>query len=102
MTNRYDIGDEVNLFDLFTDPTTGDPVNPDAVVCTLAPPAGSQLSGDDLTPAVTAVDDPPAGNYTATVLPDAAGTWWYAFDGTGGYQASGEAYFEVRERHVPR
>lgn len=95
MTNTYDIGDLVDMFATFTDPSTGDPVTPDTVVCTVKSPAGSEQ-----TPTTTTTGTP--GQFTAQVAPTEPGAWWYAFDGSGGEQASGEQYFVVRVRSVPR
>lgn len=90
---RLDIGDVAVLTGTFTDPETGDPADPNTVTCTVRKPDGdtatSPASGD-------------AGEYTAEVDVDQAGTWRYAFDGTGGVKASGEGVFEVRPRQVPR
>lgn len=88
-----DIGDAVNLTATFTDPETGEPVEPDEVTCTVLSPAG-----DTSTPVVTGSK----GIYTAQVIPDVSGKWHYAFDGEGANQASGERRFEVRRREVPR
>lgn len=100
MANTYDIGDLVEMFVTFTDPQTGEPVTPETVACTVNPAADSTLSGGALNPATVATDAP--GEFTAEIAPDAKGTWWYAFDGDGGAQASGENFFYVRDRQVPR
>lgn len=88
-----DIGDVVELEATFTDPDTGEGVDPDEVVCTVLTPDGTSS-----TPEVSGSK----GVYTAEVKPDKRGAWRYAFDGTGGYQASAEGVFHVRAQAVPR
>jgi uncharacterized protein YfaS (alpha-2-macroglobulin family) len=89
----YDVGDVAELTGTFTDPETGDAVDPADVTCTARKPDGStttlNTSGSN-------------GVYTAELELDQHGTWWYAFDGTGSYQASGERRLEVRKPQVPR
>lgn len=112
---QYDIGDLIDLYGLFTDPDTGDVVEPDSVTCTVVNPAETTSTPSaspvsitvalaiklDLLPADTELTGSITA-YLAQTNPDQTGTWWYAFDGTGGVQASGERAFRVRTKHVPR
>ena len=68
-------------------------VEPDQVVCTVRKPDGSTV-----TPTVTGGD----GIYTTEQELDQRGAWWYAADGVGGHQASGERRLQVRKQQVPR
>lgn len=107
--NSYDIGDAITLTAAFTSRALtrkeretflsagtlpeGVGVEPTAVTCTVRSPSDvntePEVSGED-------------GIYTATVQPELAGTWSYAFDGTGAQIAAGEGSFKVREQAVPR
>jgi hypothetical protein len=91
--NTYDIGDQVEIEATFTDPKTKALVEPASVICTV-------LDGknETLTPEVTNTK----GIYSVSVGINAAGYWHYAFDGSGGYKASAERSFKVREQKVPR
>lgn len=89
----YDVGDVAELTGTFTHPTTGQPVDPDTVTCTVRKPDGTTVK-----PGVSGS----AGVYTANQALDQHGTWWYAFDGSGAHQASGEHRLEVRRQQVPR
>ncbi len=88
-----DIGDVVELEATFTDPKTGDMIDPDEVVCTVLAPGGISSS-----PEVSGSK----GVYTAEVEPELSGKWRFAFDGTGENQASAEGEFHVRKQEVPR
>jgi hypothetical protein len=88
----FHIGDLVILKAIFTDPDTKEPVDPETVVCTVQ--RGSTIS----TPEVTGEK----GVYTAEVEIDRSGRWYFAFDGTGGHQASQEGSFSVRQQAIPR
>lgn len=109
MSRHYDIGDVAELRGGFTTRTltaderatfetygtlpTGTGATPSSVVCTVRKPDGTSA-----TPSVTGA----SGVYTAKIPLDQPGAWWYAFDGTGGQQASGEKRLDVRARKVPR
>jgi hypothetical protein len=90
--NTFDIGDLVELTATFTDPDTGDPVDPDNVVCTVK----------KRTEVVEVAASGRDGVYTAQVDIDVSGWWHYSFDGEGSFQASAEQKFLVRDRTVPR
>lgn len=92
--STYDIGDVAELSGAFTDTYTGAAVEPQTVVCTVRKPNGTTLTPD--------VADHGDGTYTAEVTLDRPGSWWYAFDGIGGEQASGERELRVRTRRVTR
>jgi hypothetical protein len=108
--NKHDIGDKVEVFAGFTsrkltaaerkafrataELPAGIGVDPTTVKCHVRKPDGSI--------AEEAVAKDSAGVYLATVEPDQHGTWYAAFDGTEGFQASGEHSFEVRAQDVPR
>ena len=89
----FDIGDVIELSATFTDPDTGEGVEPSEVVCTVLSPAGTSS-----TPEVSGSK----GIYTAQVVPDQRGEWRFAFDGSGSNQASAESYFMVRAQKIPR
>lgn len=91
---HYDIGDEALLTGVFTDAEDGAAVDPDTVTVTVTRPDGTTL-----TPSVVPGDP---GEFTATIALDQAGDWWYAFDGEGGYRASGEKRLRVRRQRVTR
>lgn len=109
MNQTFDIGDLVTLRGGFTNRPltqaerdtflangtlpTGVGVTPGDVVCTVRKPDGTTA-----TPAVTEA----GGIASADITIDQHGPWWYAFDGTGGHQASGERRLDVRQRRVPR
>lgn len=89
-----DIGDVIELTATFEDHKTGNAAEPDSVSCTVQMP-----SGETVTPDVGNEGD---GKYVALFAPEESGSYAYAFDGTGGHQASGERCFRVRKRTVPR
>jgi uncharacterized protein YfaS (alpha-2-macroglobulin family) len=91
--NVYDIGDEVELTGTFKD-AAGALASPSSVVCRVKKPDGTLLNPN---PVVTS---PSTGVFKAIVDPDAAGEWWYRFEGTGGTKAAGEGVFKVRDRKV--
>lgn len=97
MKQEYDVGDLIKLTACFSDPETGAPVDPEAVVCTVGT-YGAGATDTVLSPNVDGSD----GVYSATIAADRAGNWAYAFDGTGGHQASAEGTFFVRQRLIPR
>jgi hypothetical protein len=88
----FDIGDLIELTGAFTDPDTGEAVDPDAVTCTVLEP-----DGEEATPEATG-----EGTYAASFEATEAGKHRFAFDGTGANQASAEGIFTVRKRQVPR
>lgn len=88
-----DVGDLVKLTARFTDPGTGDPVEPSEVVCTVLSPSGTE------TATTVGVQD---GIYATTVEATEPGEWRYAWDGKGSHQASGEGMFWVKQQTVPR
>lgn len=98
----YEVGALVNLQGLFSDPTSATPpidpetgftlVNPSAVECFITKPDGSTLK-----PTVAAT----GFVYTAQVIPDRPGPWWYRFDSpTGAYQGARQGFFQVLERRA--
>lgn len=96
--NVYDKGDEVTITAQFSNPTGGAPVSPSTVVATIT----KGKSG--VTVPVTMTESP-TGTFTGvyTILDsDPDGLWWYAVDGTGGFAASQESPFGVREQEVSR
>lgn len=86
--NTYDIGNEIRLAVEFTDPDTGEYVDPDTVVCHLR-----RLKSAETTPSVTKDD---IGRYHALVEPDSPGEWSYRFDGSGGHTAARQHRFRIR------
>lgn len=110
MNNIHDIGDKVEVFAGFTSRAlttaelkafrataelpAGIGVDPSTVKCHVRKPDG--------TTAEAATAKLSKGVYGATSTADQHGTWYAAFDGTEGFQASGEHAWEVREQKVPR
>jgi len=112
MLNTYDIGDAVEVFAAFTKRSLlpdelrtfretrelpGEVgVVPASITCTVLSPDG--VTGE------VEVNEPEEGSgvQVAVIEPDRHGVWYAAFDGEGGYKASGEHSFLVRERRVPR
>lgn len=108
--NEYDVGDVAILrggfssrpltaAELLTFEATGAlpaacGVDPDGVVCTVRKP--------DKTNVTPAVVREAAGVYKSEQELTDAGPWHYAFDGEGGFQASGERSLRVRAQRVPR
>jgi hypothetical protein len=90
----YDIGDEVILTGLFTDPVTGDPKDPTAVTASIRTPDGT-------TSPLTAPTKISTGTYTTTFVPTQEGEHWWRFAGTGTATAAEEGVFAVRKRRVP-
>lgn len=93
MASSYDIGDRVNLQVTLTD-TEGEVLDPDDVICTVRAPGGTESAPE--------VSNPEPGVYTATVEPDASGTWYYRFAGTdgSGNLVAQEKDFVVKVRKV--
>lgn len=98
-TNTYNIGDIVVMTAQFVVPATGEGVSPGSVVCTIVEPNGKTTHTPVVSSGTNSLGQP---IYTAEWAPTVAGTWFYAFDGTGTYQASSEQPFEVSSRNVPR
>ena len=82
MANSYDVGDSIVFVANFTDPDTGDPMDPSSEISvTVRDPAGVE------TTYVWTVDsnvlNPVVGTYTADVLVDSSGTWYYRWAACG-------------------
>lgn len=108
--NTYDIGDQVEVYAAFTTRKltaaevkafqetltlpAGTGAEPGVVKCTVLSPGGS------VSEAVT--EKKATGVFKATIGPDKHGTWYAAFDATGGFKAAGEHTFKVREQRVAR
>jgi hypothetical protein len=96
---RCDIGDPMELRAVFKNRKTGEPFQPDKVVCTVEQP-----DGEILKPTVKPEEDA-EGTYVALITPKLDGKWEYAFDGydkDGEPAGSAEGEFIVRKRKVPR
>lgn len=91
--NTYDVGDLVELVGTFTDPVSGDPVDPSSVVCRVRTP-----DGETTTVAANGSD----GVYVAEFEVAAPGSHHYLFVGTGGHQAAGERAFYASTPRVER
>lgn len=90
----YDVGDEVILTGLFTDPVTGAPKDPTAVTASIRTP-------DGVTTALAVPTRESAGVYHVTFEAAQEGEHWWRFAGTGVATAAGEGVFAVRKRRVP-
>lgn len=91
---QYDLGDSVRVTASFTDPDTGDAVDPDTVGFKYKDPAGTVTTltyGDG----ARIVKDS-AGHYHVDVDANLAGRWYYRFYSTGAGQAATERSFTVR------
>jgi hypothetical protein len=86
--NVYDIGALVELRGSFTDPDSGEPVDPSTVTCKVVAPDGSTI-----TPTVTGS----AGTYSAEVEAAQTGVYQYAMYGKEGHQAAKRGAFKARE-----
>jgi hypothetical protein len=92
LSATYDIGDIVVMQAIFTD--GGELVEPTTVKCYVKPPGQSRVEVDVIGP------DDETSAYTAEAEPDVKGTWYYRFEGTGGYEAAEEGVFSVRKQQV--
>lgn len=93
IVHNYDLGDLVQVSGEFTDPDTGDHIDPDVVKVTIRKPnrtLTTYIYGTD----AEVVQDA-TGRYSLNVDTDAPGTWYYRWWSTGDGQASGEGNFEV-------
>lgn len=86
------IGNERILTATFVNAKTNLNQKPGAVVCTVKKPDGTTV-----TPAITDNND---GSYSATVLADVPGPWYYRWEGSAGLVAAGEGFFNVYESKV--
>ena len=89
MANIYDVGDGVRLTCTFT--ISGSGTNTTATLSVTDP------SENIATPSLTAAGD---GVYTADVILDEVGKWYYRFVGTGAVIAATEGHLFVRKRHA--
>lgn len=88
--NTYDIGEDVELIGRFADPDDNSPVSPGVVTVTLyRPDTDEEVAGP-------APVEGPAGTFTATFAPDAAGRWHWKMDGDAGVVAIERGQFHVR------
>lgn len=90
----FDTSDDIELTATFSDPDTGELVDPDTVDLTVRKPDKSTVT--------PTVDHISLGVFRATVTPadDEYGRWHYRFHGTGDVQAAQERYFVVRKSEV--
>ena len=88
---RFDIGDRVRITATFTD-LAGAVADPTTVALTVKAPDGTLTSPSN--------SKDSTGVYHADVNPDASGTWWYRWTGTGALVAAEEGTFSVRQRQV--
>lgn len=108
----YDVGDDVTVFAVFRD-ADGDQAAPDEVVLHVLDPATGEsevvtneaAGAGDVAAAAAELDETLAdetGLFKATIEPDSAGVWWYAWIGTGTVPADRqERWFDVRRQRVP-
>lgn len=83
----YDVGDLVRCSAVFTDPVTGERVDPDTVTFQVKPPSGLEEMP---------VEQDGVGEYHVDVDATAVGLWRYRFAGEGAFQGAVEGYFNVR------
>jgi hypothetical protein len=84
----YELGDQLVLGTVFTDPATGLSVDPTTVTGELRSPKGVVY--------MLAVTHPSLGLYKALYTPTIAGVWTCRWVGTGAVVAANEFRFEVR------
>jgi hypothetical protein len=93
MVNVYDVGDSVVLIAEFTDPRTGDPIDPGGTISvTLRDPLGVETTYTYLVDPEVVKES--VGIYLATILIDSAGAWYYRWISCG--LAQGENIFTVK------
>lgn len=85
----YDLDDLVDLVAYFTDPATGDAVEPETVTLQILRPSGVEI-------AVDPVLDVATGFYVSELNIDEPGLWSYRFAGSGDWQAAQERGLWVR------
>ncbi len=95
--NLHNVGDEITITGILTE-ADGTPVDPDGLVVVVQAPNGTQtkytLNG--VNPPVRVA----AGEYTATIVPDAPGEWLYQFRSSGTGRAMDEGAFMVEQPRI--
>lgn len=92
---RYDIGDGIRLSCKFTDPITGDLVNPTVVNFTIKNP---DKSVDEYAYPSSIFKDSD-GVYSVDVVISQSGMHWYRWTGTGAWPSATEGSFQVPKSH---
>ena len=96
--NVYDIGDAVRISAAFTN-TSDVATDPTTITLNYRDP-----SDGSITTLVYGVDGEvvkeSTGNYYADLEPDAAGVWFYKWEGSGSVTATVEGFYKVRESNV--
>ena len=87
MNRLYPIGDPITLTVSFTNPATGLPINPSAVLLRLLDP--NKLESRPV------VSNTGVGLFTATFSPTVSGFWHARWEATGNVMAAIENQFEV-------
>lgn len=91
--NTHDRGDLVRVTGSFTDPDTGDAIDPEVVNVTITNPNGSE------TQYVFGVNDgvanPEVGEYSFDIDVQIAGRWYYRWWSSGTGQAAQKKWFNV-------
>lgn len=97
--NIYDIGDGIDLFGDFS--RDDQPIDPTTVVCRVREPrSDAPITVAATKVGVVTVEGKTYMRYTAEVITDIAGDWYYRFEGTGAVTATAEKRFSVRASKV--
>lgn len=89
---RYDVGDSVRLDGVFSDPDSGDPVDPPVVRLLVRSPVGD----DEIFEYPGELVRLAPGLYRRIVFVGRAGVWTYRFESEGPTRAAAEQTFRVR------
>jgi hypothetical protein len=95
---RYDVGDSAKVTAVFTDPDTGEALDPDVVKLSVLTPGNSLTTYTYGSDAQVVKDS--TGHFHALIDANAAGTWYYRWFSTGTGQAAEEKSFEVKAAHA--
>lgn len=93
--NEYRIGAEVKVTGAFTDPASGNPIDPATVRVTVTDPADVKTTKEYVTDPEVTQESP--GNYALLVDANLPGRWHYYWHSLGAGKAAEEGTFLVRQ-----
>lgn len=96
MASLYDKGEGVYVRASFTDPATGDPLDPTTVTLRVLRPSDPAGSPTVTVYPAAPITKPTVGSYEALLTADEVGLWQYRWEGENAAPAIHEGTFIVR------
>jgi len=96
MASLYDLGEGVYVRASFTNPATGDPLDPTTVTLRVLPPSFPAGAPTVIVFPAAPITNPAVGEYEALLIADEYGLWQYRWEGENVAPAIHEGTFIVR------